>query len=72
MRLEVSGDFVDDISGIYGHKRLRVLTVDNEFMRKFDIDKLRKQNPKLRIEVHSQRIDTDEDINVNHSIKDID
>ena len=54
MRLEVSGDFVDDISGIYGHKKLRVLTVDNAFMNKFDIDTLRKKNPLLRIEVHGR------------------
>ena len=54
MRLEVSGDFVDDISGIYGHKKLRVLTVDNAFMNKFDIETLRKKNPLLRIEVHAR------------------
>ena len=54
MRLEVSGDFVDDISGIYGHKKLRVLTVDNTFMNKFDIETLRKKNPLLRIEVHAR------------------
>lgn len=54
MRLEVSGDLVDDISGIYGHKKLRVLTVDNAFMNKFDIDTLRKKNPLLRIEVHGR------------------
>ena len=54
MRLEVSGDFVEDISGIYGHKKLRVLTVDNAFMNKFDIETLRKKNPLLRIEVHAR------------------
>ena len=54
MRLEVSGDFVEDISGIYGHKKLRVLTVDNAFMNKFDIEILRKKNPLLRIEVHAR------------------
>ena len=54
MRLEVSGDFVEDISGIYGHKKLRVLTVDNAFMSKFDIETLRKKNPLLRIEVHAR------------------
>ena len=47
-------DFVDDISGIYGHKKLRVLTVDNAFMDKFDIETLRKKNPLIRIEVHGR------------------
>lgn len=56
MRLEVSGDLVDDISGIYGHKKLRVLTVDNVFIDKFDIDTLRKKNPLLRIEVHGRSL----------------
>lgn len=65
MRLEVSGDLVDDITGLYGHKKLRVLTVDNAFMKKFDIDALRKKNPMLRIEVHSQCISTQEDRSIN-------
>ena len=58
MRLEVSGDLVDDITGLYGHKKLRVLTVDNAFIKKFDIETLRKKNPLLRIEVHGQCIPT--------------
>ncbi len=71
MRLEVSGDCVDDISGIYGHERLRVLTVDNEFIHKFDIDTLRKENPRIRIEVRPQCIPTSESHAVNHTISDI-
>ncbi len=71
MRLEVSGKFVDDISGIYGHRGLRVLTVDDEFIHKFDIDTLRKENPRLRIEVRSQCIPMSESPAVNHPISDI-
>ena len=55
-RLEISGACVDDISGILGHKGLRVLTIDNEFVEKFDIDALKKTNPRLRIEIRSREI----------------
>ena len=72
IKLEISGNFVNDISGVYGHKRLRVITVDNEFVQKFDIETLRKKNPRLRIEVHSRLIGTDEDPNINHPMKHID
>lgn len=56
MRLEVSGDSVGDISGIYGYKHLRVLTVDHAFIRKFDIESLKAMNPQLRVEVRAQLI----------------
>jgi predicted DNA-binding transcriptional regulator YafY len=71
MRLEISGACVDDISGLIGHKRLRVLTIDTEFVEKFDIDALKKANPKLRVEIHSRQLLPDEDSSINHSLKDL-
>lgn len=69
MRLEISGACVEDISGLIGHKRLRVLTVDNEFVRRFNVEALKQSNPKLRIEIHAQQLMPNDRPEVNHSLK---
>ncbi len=56
MRMEISGEGLEDIAGLYEHENLRVLITDAAFVKKFDIDYLRSMKPKLRIIVRAHNV----------------